>query len=423
MSFECKKCDKKFMYKHSLQKHENNKTCTGRIYTIDKNNNGNLCKFCNKQFNNKTSMYRHTKHICKIKKKDDLYYLQACEKILNLEKINADITSDCDKLREELISLQQNNSDITNVNNINDNVQTNIKIEEDKEKNIKYKENTEKNKKIKDGKPKLISKQSIPKAIKHLVWNKYIGEENGNGFCKCCKTTAISQMNFHCGHIKSEFYGGLSTLDNLIPLCGLCNSSMGKMNFNEFIKKHGLDKKEDYKKEEYNKEDYKKEDYKKEKCNNLEIIQNYLDKFTIQYLKQICMSLLTRSDDLSNQNMIYISPNGTKQKLIDKIIYNKYRSSEIYKLISDNKYKEYFIRCSGDLKKRCDDCKDNLDNVQCDNCNSIHTYYTNTKYSNNNDVMINNYKIINYLDRYVKCEVCISENIYIEEFKNIFVEI
>ena len=49
-----------------------------------------------------------------------------------------------------------------------------------------------------------MSKKAIPKKIKQLVWNKYIGERNGLGSCPCCSTTEISQMSFQCGHIISE---------------------------------------------------------------------------------------------------------------------------------------------------------------------------------------------------------------------------
>lgn len=85
-------------------------------------------------------------------------------------------------------------------------------------------------------------KTPIPKVIKQLVWNTYIGEHNGNGLCQCCNTATISQMNFHCGHIVSEFDGGKITVDNLKPICPLCNSSMGTQNMDEFIENHGLDK-------------------------------------------------------------------------------------------------------------------------------------------------------------------------------------
>lgn len=87
-------------------------------------------------------------------------------------------------------------------------------------------------------------KKSIPKKIRQLVWNKWIGEEKGNGSCRCCEITKISQMDFVCGHIISEFNGGDITLDNLMPICHLCNSSMGTTNLNEFKKAHRLEKKE-----------------------------------------------------------------------------------------------------------------------------------------------------------------------------------
>ncbi len=83
-------------------------------------------------------------------------------------------------------------------------------------------------------------KKSIPKKIKQLVWNKHMGEENGNGLCTCCEVTKISQMDFICGHIVSENNGGQITVDNLTPICSLCNSSMGTKNLNEFKKLHGL---------------------------------------------------------------------------------------------------------------------------------------------------------------------------------------
>jgi hypothetical protein len=86
----------------------------------------------------------------------------------------------------------------------------------------------------------MAPKKAIPKKIKQLVWNSYIGERNGVGICQCCQTTEISQMNFQCGHIISEKNGGDIILSNLAPICSLCNSSMGATNMDVFIKKHGL---------------------------------------------------------------------------------------------------------------------------------------------------------------------------------------
>jgi 5-methylcytosine-specific restriction endonuclease McrA len=81
-------------------------------------------------------------------------------------------------------------------------------------------------------------KKVIPKALKNKVWDKYIGIDIGQTKCLCCKITNISQLNFHCGHIISEKDGGELTMDNLKPICGSCNWSMGTMNMDEFILKY-----------------------------------------------------------------------------------------------------------------------------------------------------------------------------------------
>jgi hypothetical protein len=86
----------------------------------------------------------------------------------------------------------------------------------------------------------MYKKKSIPLSLKSLVWNKYIGEEKGIGYCQCCRKNIIKQISFHCGHIVSERNGGSTTLNNLIPLCQTCNLSMGKQNMNEFVKKYGF---------------------------------------------------------------------------------------------------------------------------------------------------------------------------------------
>jgi hypothetical protein len=79
-------------------------------------------------------------------------------------------------------------------------------------------------------------KKQIPKAVKREVWNKNIGEEIGKSKCKCCEKADISQLNFHCGHIQSEANGGEIHVNNLLPICEVCNKSMGTKNLYEFKK-------------------------------------------------------------------------------------------------------------------------------------------------------------------------------------------
>ena len=82
-------------------------------------------------------------------------------------------------------------------------------------------------------------KKTIPLPLKALVWNKIIGEEKGIGNCYCCKTK-IRQISFHCGHVISEKNGGPTSIDNLVPLCQMCNCSIGSQNINDFMKKYNI---------------------------------------------------------------------------------------------------------------------------------------------------------------------------------------
>jgi len=78
-------------------------------------------------------------------------------------------------------------------------------------------------------------KKKIPAVIRRMVWDRYIGEEIGKSVCYSCKKTEISQMNFICGHVISEYEGGRTTVDNLRPICQICNLSMGTMNMDKFM--------------------------------------------------------------------------------------------------------------------------------------------------------------------------------------------
>ena len=82
-------------------------------------------------------------------------------------------------------------------------------------------------------------KEKIPKAVRNSVWRLYF-KNKITGLCQCCKIEKISYASFHSGHIKSEKCGGTTSLDNLKPVCMMCNLSMGQMDMNEFIKKYNM---------------------------------------------------------------------------------------------------------------------------------------------------------------------------------------
>lgn len=89
-------------------------------------------------------------------------------------------------------------------------------------------------------KTKINKKESIPKTVRNSVWNRHIGAKKGTGDCYVGCGEQISKGNFECGHIIAEKCGGTTSMDNLRPICSLCNKSMGTNNMNEFMEKYGF---------------------------------------------------------------------------------------------------------------------------------------------------------------------------------------
>jgi hypothetical protein len=97
--------------------------------------------------------------------------------------------------------------------------------------------NHNKRKKVKSKK----RKETIPKGVKVSVWSKYIGRDKVKGMCYCCQDKIIHQDDFQCGHVQSEHNGGKVTIQNLRPICGICNSSMGTKHMIDYMKLYGYD--------------------------------------------------------------------------------------------------------------------------------------------------------------------------------------
>ena len=76
-------------------------------------------------------------------------------------------------------------------------------------------------------------RKTIPKAVKITLWNKYFGEDHAKGTCNVCQRE-IKMTEFDAGHIVAVANGGSDNLDNLAPVCGTCNKSMGTQNLQDF---------------------------------------------------------------------------------------------------------------------------------------------------------------------------------------------
>lgn len=114
--------------------------------------------------------------------------------------------------------------------------------EDRKQKTAKEEEENERKRKSDElnKEQSIKKKQSIPKNVRTIVWNHYIGDDIIKHKCLCCKKVSIFNTNFEVGHVISEKNGGTHQIDNLRPICFACNHSMGTQNMVDFVVKYGL---------------------------------------------------------------------------------------------------------------------------------------------------------------------------------------
>ena len=180
------------------------------------------CNICNYETSRKSNFNLHNK---------------TKKHIINKEQDNKKIKDETEYKENEILKLKEN--EIIKESKIEELKQKLLVSEAEKSALLKYIDlllQNKNNSKIR----KYKKKCKIPAVIRNSLWKKYFNESNV-GKCCSCKLENISSANFDCGHIISEHNGGLVTLNNLKPICRLCNSSMSTMNMDEFIKKYELD--------------------------------------------------------------------------------------------------------------------------------------------------------------------------------------
>jgi 5-methylcytosine-specific restriction endonuclease McrA len=80
--------------------------------------------------------------------------------------------------------------------------------------------------KIKNPSKKSEKRKNIPCALREQVWLKHFGKTFENKCSIKWCTNIISVYNWECGHNIPHSKGGLTVLENLVPLCSRCNKSM-----------------------------------------------------------------------------------------------------------------------------------------------------------------------------------------------------
>ena len=95
----------------------------------------------------------------------------------------------------------------------------------------KEKERRQKRKRAKKARKRMdgstCRKAKIPAALREQVWISQMGRKFEGKCCVDWCTNTITVFDFQSGHNIPESKGGKTTLENLIPICGRCNLSMG----------------------------------------------------------------------------------------------------------------------------------------------------------------------------------------------------
>jgi hypothetical protein len=78
------------------------------------------------------------------------------------------------------------------------------------------------------------------KTTRNACWDLWYDECQRNGKtdgqkapCYVC-SELLKHSSFEAGHIQPHTKGGLNTIDNLRPVCSMCNKTIGTMNMDEF---------------------------------------------------------------------------------------------------------------------------------------------------------------------------------------------
>ena len=87
------------------------------------------------------------------------------------------------------------------------------------------------------------TKQKISASLRQSVWLAWIGKQyTSKCTVKWCQST-ITPFAFEVGHNIPESKGGATTIENLRPICSICNKSMGnRYTIEEYSQLHNTQK-------------------------------------------------------------------------------------------------------------------------------------------------------------------------------------
>ena len=210
---------------------------------------------------------------------------------------------------------------------------------------------------------------AIPRALKNRVWCNYFGELP-NEKCQCCGSPTITYFNHVCGHIKSTSTGGKTELNNLKPICSTCNSSMGSMDMDKYMKENGF--------LNYHS---KERSYLHNDCDDTTKEKKYKSKKTYKSKKEKegCLDGYKRNQIYFLCRIMNVVHCGKKKEVLIENMMNKYDMNEIEKYINTEK-KYMYEKTKKNSCYKCNFCVDG-DKIVCDKCGSYYLYSDNKIYN------------------------------------------
>lgn len=156
--FTCVVCNKVFTRKASLVYHTNNSVCRPKhinnMHNIENDEDNKIdneinepnekvyeCNFCARTFNKKTSMYRHMRYNCKIKKKDNNEKDDILARLVLLEEDNKKLREENKQMKGQIEKVMKTtdksivnntiNNNTTNINSVVNNIVVLVKYEDE----------------------------------------------------------------------------------------------------------------------------------------------------------------------------------------------------------------------------------------------------------------------------------------------------
>jgi hypothetical protein len=157
------------------------------------------CKYCDLKFSSHQGKHQHG-ITCPMNPTNTLH-----TRVLTLEKTIKTLTQALGSMQKDLA--------------IRDGITTDSNVGPSEAYNTQYKRK---------------AKRSIKPRIRREVWDTHIGEGVAVSKCMCCEKIKITQHQYICGHVVADCNGGTQVIENLRPICAVCNDAMGHENMAEY---------------------------------------------------------------------------------------------------------------------------------------------------------------------------------------------